>query len=282
MRLEVSQPVLDSMDIAKIRSIEPTPAASSDAYELSICYPGAWGKEGIESAPGVAVRGKAVDAVKSGYNILIVSDRKLDADRWRSRRCWPPRPIHQHLVARACAPHRPGGRNRLGRAKTHHFALLAGYGAEAIHPYLAMDTLAEMAEGPAGRPVGREGDLQLHQGGRQGPLKVMSKMGISTYMSYCGAQIFEAVGLSGELVDKYFKGTASKVEGIGLFEVAEEALRLHARLRRRPAAANSSTRAANTPSASAAKSHMWTPDAIAKLQHATRSNSYQTYKEYAH
>ena len=111
--------------------------------------------------------------------------------------------------------------------ETHHFALLAGYGAEAIHPYLAMDTVSEMAKGLPGDLSPEKAIANFQKAVGKGLMKVMSKMGISTYMSYCGAQIFEAIGLNKSLIQKYFKGTSSNVEGIGVFEVAEEALRLH-------------------------------------------------------
>ncbi|HZW14458.1 MAG TPA: glutamate synthase-related protein, partial [Noviherbaspirillum sp.] len=116
----------------------------------------------------------------------------------------------------------------------------------------------------------------------KGILKVMSKMGISTYMSYCGAQIFEAIGLNKALVDKYFKGTASNVEGIGVFEIAEEALRLHKlAFSNDPVLANALDAGGEYAFRVRGEDHMWTPDAIAKLQHSTRSNNFNTYKEYA-
>jgi glutamate synthase (NADPH/NADH) large chain len=138
--------------------------------------------------------------------------------------------VHQHLVAKGLRT-RTGLVVETGSAReTHHFAVLAGYGAEAVHPYLALETLAQIAGGDAEKR--REGIKHFIKGVGKGLLKVMSKMGISTYMSYTGAQIFEAIGLQKGLVDKYFTGTSTKVEGIGVFEVMEEAIRLH----RRPSA----------------------------------------------
>ena len=116
----------------------------------------------------------------------------------------------------------------------------------------------------------------------KGLYKVMSKMGISTYQSYCGAQIFEAVGLQRDFVDKYFTGTASNIEGIGLFEVAEEAARLHrAAFGDDPLLRGALDAGGEYQYRIRGEDHMWTPDSIAKLQHATRANSYATYKEYA-
>ncbi|TWC68125.1 glutamate synthase-related protein [Herbaspirillum sp. SJZ099] len=281
MRLEVSQPVLDYDDIAKLRNISAHSGGKFKSYELNICYPVAWGKEGIE-ARLASLCAKAVDAVKSGHNILIISDRKVDADQLPIPALLATSAIHQHLVSKGLRTS-TGLVVETGSAReTHHFALLAGYGAEAIHPYLAMDTLSEMARGLPGDLSPEKAIYNFQKAVGKGLLKVMSKMGISTYMSYCGAQIFEAIGLSKSLVDKYFKGTSSNVEGIGVFEVAEEALRLHtAAFSNDPVLANALDAGGEYAFRIRGEEHMWTPDAIAKLQHSTRSNSYNTYKEYA-
>ncbi|ONN66614.1 glutamate synthase-related protein [Herbaspirillum sp. VT-16-41] len=281
MRLEVSQPVLDYDDIAKLRNISAHSGGKFKSYELNICYPVAWGKEGIE-ARLASLCAKAVDAVKSGHNILIISDRKVDADQLPIPALLATSAIHQHLVSKGLRTS-TGLVVETGSAReTHHFALLAGYGAEAIHPYLAMDTLSDMAKGLSGDLSPEKAIYNFQKAVGKGLLKVMSKMGISTYMSYCGAQIFEAIGLSKALVDKYFKGTASNVEGIGVFEVAEEALRLHtAAFSSDPVLANALDAGGEYAFRIRGEEHMWTPDAIAKLQHSTRSNSYNTYKEYA-
>lgn len=280
MRLEVSQPVLDFKDMAKIRNIEHYTGGKFMAYELNICYPVAWGKEGIE-ARLASLCAEAVDAVKSGYNILIVSDRAVDEKQAAIPALLATSAIHHHLVEKGLRTS-TGLVVETGSAReVHHFALLAGYGAEAVHPYLAMETLAEMAPSL--------GDLSPEKAVKnfvkaigKGLQKVMSKMGISTYMSYTGAQIFEAIGLSRELVDKYFHGTASNVGGIGIFEVAEEALRLHRdAFGDAPVLANMLEAGGEYAFRIRGEEHMWTPDSIAKLQHATRANSYQTYKEYA-
>ncbi|MCA1324067.1 glutamate synthase-related protein [Herbaspirillum sp. alder98] len=281
MRLEVTQPVLDYADIAKLRNISAHSGGKFKSYELNICYPVAWGKEGIE-ARLASLCAKAVDAVKSGHNILIISDRKVDADQLPIPALLATSAIHQHLVSKGLRTS-TGLVVETGSAReTHHFALLAGYGAEAIHPYLAMDTLCEMARGLPGDLSPEKAVYNFQKAVGKGLLKVMSKMGISTYMSYCGAQIFEVIGLSRALVDKYFKGTASNVEGIGVFEVADEALRLHtAAFGSDPVLANALDAGGEYAFRIRGEEHMWTPDAIAKLQHSTRSNSFNTYKEYA-
>ncbi|HJV82503.1 glutamate synthase-related protein [Noviherbaspirillum sp.] len=281
MRLEVSQPVLDYADIAKLRNIGKHTGGKFKSYELNICYPVAWGKEGIE-ARLASLCAKAVDAVKSGHNILIVSDRKVDAEQVAIPALLATSAIHLHLVSKGLRTS-TGLVVETGSAReTHHFALLAGYGAEAVHPYLVMDTLSELAQNQQGGLTPEKAIYNFQKAIGKGLMKVMSKMGISTYMSYCGAQIFEAIGLNKAMVDKYFKGTASNVEGIGVFEVAEEALRLHkVAFSSDPVLANALDAGGEYAFRTRGEEHMWTPDAIAKLQHSTRSNNFNTYKEYA-
>ncbi|MCM5570867.1 glutamate synthase-related protein [Burkholderiaceae bacterium FT117] len=281
MRLEVSQPVLDAEDIERIRNIERFTGNKFKSWELDICYPVAWGSEGIE-ARLASLAAEAEDAVRSGYNILIVSDRKLAADRVAIPALLATSAIHQHLVNRGLRTS-TGLVVETGSAReVHHFALLAGYGAEAIHPYLAMQTIADLHKDAPGGVGPDKAVANFVKAIGKGLMKVMSKMGISTYMSYCGAQIFEAIGLSKALVDKYFTGTPSNVEGIGVFEVAEEAIRLHrAAFGNDPVLAGMLDAGGEYAYRIRGEDHMWTPDSIARLQHSTRSNNYSTYKEYA-
>jgi glutamate synthase (NADPH/NADH) large chain len=281
MRLEVSQPVLGFDDMERLRNIGAHTGGKFKAYELDICYPLSWGKEGVEASLA-SLCAEAVDAVKSGHNILILSDRAINADNVAIPALLATSSVHQHLVSKGLRAS-TGLVVETGSAReTHHFALLAGYGAEAVHPYLALETLVELAQGMGGELSADTAMYNYTKAIGKGLMKVMSKMGISTYMSYCGAQIFEAVGLNKSLVDKYFKGTATNVEGIGLFEVAEEAMRLHQLafgndpllLDRLDVGGEYAFRVRG-------EEHMWTPDAIAKLQHSTRSNNYSSYKEYA-
>ncbi len=276
MRLEVSQPVLDFHDIAKIRSIENFSSNKFRSFELDICYPLAWGNEGVE-ARLASLCAQAVDAVGAGYNILIITDRALDAEHVAIPALLATSAVHQHLIAvglRTCT----GIVVETGSVReVHHFALLAGYGAEAVHPYLALETLADLHPSDPDKAI-----ANYIKAIGKGLHKVMSKMGISTYMSYCGAQIFEAVGLSKEFVERYFRGTASNIGGIGLFEVMEEAVRTHRMaFSDDPVLATALDAGGEYQWRVRGEQHMWTPDAIAKLQHSTRSNSYQTYKEYA-
>ncbi|EFF77726.1 glutamate synthase-related protein [Achromobacter piechaudii] len=274
LRLEVSQPVLDFAAMAQIRDIEQVTGKKFRSFELDITYPAAWGPEGIE-ARVAALCARAVDAVQSGYNILIVSDRLVDSERVAIPALLATSAVHQHLI-RAGLRTNTGLVVETGSAReVHHFALLGGYGAEAIHPYLALESLGKMNDPEKAvknfiKAIGK------------GLNKVMSKMGISTYMSYTGAQIFEAVGLQSSLVNKYFTGTSSNIEGIGIFQVAEEALRQHrAAFSTDPVLANDLEAGGEYAYRVRGEEHMWTPDSIAKLQHASRANNYRTYKEYA-
>ncbi|MGB6242951.1 MAG: glutamate synthase-related protein [Castellaniella sp.] len=274
LRLEISQPVLDQAAMAQLRHISSQTNDKFRCCELDITYPVAWGREGIEACLA-SLCATAADAVRSGNNILLLSDRKVDAEHVAIPALLATSAIHLHLI-RAGLRTKTGLIVETGSAlETHHFALLAGYGAEAVHPWLALESLAGMAD-PA-----KATDNYIHAIGK-GLKKVMSKMGISTYMSYTGAQIFEAVGLHSSLVKKYFTGTPSNIEGIDIFQVAEEALRTHqAAFGNNPILADRLDEGGDYAFRIRGEAHLWTPDSIAKLQHATRANNYSTFKEYA-
>ena len=279
IRLEVAQPILNAAKIEKIRNIQQYTNGKFRSHELNICYPAAWGKEGIE-ARLASLAAEAEDAVRGGANILLISDRTLDRDHIAIPALLATSTVHLHLVKKGLRTN-TGLVVETGSAReTHHFALLGGYGAEAVHPWLAMETLREMAGGDAAKEEKYVANFVKAVG--KGLCKVMSKMGISTYMSYTGAQIFEAVGLKKAFVDKYFSGTPSKVEGIGLFDVAEEAIRMHeGAFSADPVLENMLETGGEYAFRIRGEDHLWTPDAIAKLQHSTRSGKYESYKEYA-
>jgi glutamate synthase (NADPH/NADH) large chain len=278
LRLEVSQPVLDFFEMEKIRHIERYTAGKFKSWELDISYPVAWGKEAVE-ARLASLAAQAEDAVRSGYSIIIISDRNLDKEHVAIPALLALSAIHQHLVGKGLRTS-TGLVVETGSAReVHHFALLGGYGAEAVHPYLALETILALHP----RDKASKAIKNYTKAIGKGLKKVMSKMGVSTYMSYTGSQLFEAVGLAKSLVDKYFTGTASNIEGIGLFEVAEEALRIHddAFDPVDPVLKNMLDAGGEYAWRVRGEDHTWTPDAIAKLQHAARSESYATYKEYA-
>ena len=281
MRLEVSQPVLNFTDMAKLREIEKYTNGKFRSCTLDITYPLSWGDEGVE-AKLASLCAQAVDAIKGGHNILIISDRFVTATQVAIPALLALSAIHQHLV-------REGLRTTAGLVvetgsarEVHHFAVLAGYGAEAVHPYLAMETLQAIHKDLPGDLSADKAIYNYVKAIGKGLSKIMSKMGVSTYMSYCGAQLFEAIGLNTETINKYFTGTASRVEGIGVFEIAEEGIRMHQdAFGDKPVLANRLEAGGEYAWRVRGEEHMWTPDAIAKLQHSTRSNNWSTYKEYA-
>jgi glutamate synthase (NADPH/NADH) large chain len=284
LRLEISQPVLDFFEMEKIRHIDRYTDGKFKSFELDTTYPLAWGKEAIE-ARLASLCAQAEDAGRAGYSVLIISDRRLDRDRVAIPALLALSAIHQHLVNKGLRTS-TGLVVETGSAReVHHFALLGGYGAEAVHPYLALETLLDLAgRGHFGPEVdGKKAIKSFVKAIGKGLKKVMSKMGISTYMSYTGAQIFEALGLARSLVDKYFTGTTSSIEGIGVFEVAEEAIRIHKAAfdDDDPLLKSALDAGGEYAWRVRGEEHMWTPDAIARLQQSTRSNNYATYKEYA-
>ena len=281
MRLEVSQPVLNFADMAKLRGIEQHTQGKFKSVTIDITYPLAWGKEGVE-AKLASLCAQAVDAIKGGANILIISDRAVSSTQVAIPALLALSSIHQHLV-------RGGLRTTAGLVvetgtarEVHHFAVLAGYGAEAVHPYLAMETLADMHKDLSGDLSADKAIYNYVKAIGKGLSKIMSKMGVSTYMSYCGAQLFEAIGINTSTIEQYFTGTASRVGGIGVFEIADEAIRMHkAAFSNDPVLATMLDTGGEYAWRARGEEHMWTPDTIAKLQHSTRANNWNTYKEYA-
>ncbi len=281
MRLEVSQPILTFEDMEKLRRASTFTQGHFKSEVLTMCYPADWGVDGME--PALAqLCADAEDAVRKGTNIIVLTDREVSAALIPIPALLATAAVHHHLV-------RAGLRTRCGLVvetgsarEVHHFACLAGFGAEAIHPNLAFATLLDIRDGLPQKVDEKELVKRYIKAVGKGLLKVMSKMGISTYQSYCGAQIFEAVGLSTPFVDKYFSGTPSAVEGVGLAQIAEETVRLH-RLAYSdaPLYRNQLDAGGEYAYRTRGEAHMWTPDSIAKLQHATRANNFSTFKEYS-
>ena len=279
IRLEASQPVLTLDELEQLKAIDTLTQGRYRALTLDITYPVTQGKQGMAAAID-ALNKAAADAVRDGFNVLILSDRNVSADRIAIPALLACSATHQSLV-------RAGLRTSTGLVvdtgsarEVHHFALLAGYGAEAISPWLAFQTIEEMSL-EAKLDV-KESNKKFVKAIGKGLHKVMSKMGISTYQSYCGAQIFEAIGLNSNFIEKYFTGTTSSIEGIGLSEVAEESLRLHtSAFGNDPVLANALDAGGEYAFRVRGEDHLWTPDSIAKLQNATRTGQYETYKEYA-
>ncbi len=279
-RLEVRQPILTNGDLEKIRSI----GSFEDAFDtktLDITYLANTGAEGM--GPALArLCSRADQAVQGGYNIIVLSDRLVGPDRIPIPALLATAAVHHHLI-------RTGLRTSVGLVvetgearEVHHFALLAGYGAEAINPYLAFETLATMAKTFPDEVDGAEAVKRYIKSIGKGLLKVMSKMGISTYQSYCGAQIFDAVGLAEDFVRQYFTGTATRIGGVGLPEIAEESLRRHAdAFGDSPVYRNSLAVGGDYAYRIRGEIHSWSPQSVSLLQHAVRGNAQETYREYA-
>ena len=280
-RLEVRQPILTNENLEKIRSISEMPGDHFKSLTLDITYAAEHGAEGMGWAVD-ALCERAEAEVRKGCNILILSDRKAGADRVPIPALLACAAVHHHLI-------RQGLRTAVGLVlesgeprEVHHFACLAGYGAEAINPYLAFETLIAIKDDLTQKVDEQEVVKRYIKAVNKGLLKVMSKMGISTYQSYCGAQIFDAVGLRQEFIDQYFTGTHTRIEGVGLAEIAEETVRRH-----RDAFSDAPIYKAMLGVGGdyavrvRGEDHVWTAETVGQLQHAVRGNSQDHYRAYA-
>ena len=282
-RLEVSQPVLTDTDLDKIRHVGDLAGGAFLTETLDTTWDAVEGADGM----GPAVErlcGEAKRAVQQGFNILILSDRAVGPDRIALPALLACSAVHHRLILE-------GSRTGVGLVletgearEVHHFCVLAGYGAEAVNPYLAFETLDALQEDGAfpadyTREKVRKNYIKAVS---KGLLKVMSKMGISTYQSYCGAQIFDAVGLASDFVDRYFTGTATTVEGASLAEVAAETVARHrAAWGDAPIYRNMLDVGGEYTFRLRGERHQWEPDSVARLQHAARAGNAASYEEYA-
>ena len=280
-RLEVSQPILTDEDLAKIRSVEAGLDGAFRTATIDMTWDAEAGAEGLELAIK-EMCWTATEAVLADKNILILSDREQGPNRIPMPALLATAAVHHHLVRQGLRM-QTGLVVETGEAReVHHFCALAGYGAEAINPYLAFETIEAMR-------VRKELPLDACQAQKnyvyaigKGIRKVMSKMGISTYQSYCGAQIFDVVGLSSAFIDKYFTGTATTIEGAGLIEIAEETVARHA-------AAYGDNPVYKTMLDVGGiygvrvrgEEHAWTSENIGNLQHAVRGNVPEKYAAFA-
>ena len=280
-RLEVDQPILTNEDLAKIRSVEEALDGAFRCATIDMTWDASTGAEGLEMALK-EMCWAATEAVLQDHNILVLSDRGQSETRVPMPALLATAAVHHHLVRQGLRM-QTGLVVETGEAReVHHFCVLAGYGAEAINPYLAFETLEALR-------VKRHADLPAYKVQQnfikaigKGIRKVMSKMGISTYQSYCGAQIFDAVGLSTEFTQKYFTGTATTIEGIGLAEVAEEALRRHGQAYGdNPLYDGMLDVGGIYQYRLRGEEHAWTPQNVAQLQHAVRGNDPKNYDEFA-
>ncbi|MCA0399271.1 MAG: glutamate synthase large subunit [Proteobacteria bacterium] len=281
-RLEVRQPILTNEDLEKIRCIGHF-EDRFDTKTLDITYPVQQGAKGMEAAVKLLCD-RAEAAVHGGYNIIILSDRMVGPDRIPVPALLATAAVHHHLI-------RKGLRTSVGLVvetgearEVHHFACLAGYGAEAINPYLAFETLVAMKADMEFPEEVDEAEIvkRFIKAIDKGLLKVMSKMGISTYQSYCGAQIFDAIGLKAEFIEKYFFGTSTSIEGAGLAEIAEESVHRHTEaFGKSPVLRNFLEVGGEYNLRQRGEDHVWTSDAVADLQHAVRLNAKERFAAYS-
>src|SRR5216684_4349050 len=280
-RLEVRQPILTNADLEKIRAISEVGDGHFKSRILDTTWPAEHGAEGLKEAiDTLCVRAEA--AVREGINIIILSDRRAGADNVPMPSLLACAAVHHHLI-------RQGLRTSVGLVvesgeprEVHHFCCLAGYGAEAINPYLAFETLRAMKNDLPQKLDEKEIVKRYIKSIDKGILKVMSKMGISTYQSYCGAQIFDAVGLRSDFVEQFFFGTHSRIEGVGLDEIAEETARRHRdAFGDSPVLRHALEVGGEYLFRLRGEAHAWTPETVATLQHAVRGNSQDEYRAYA-
>ena len=280
-RLEVSQPILTNEGLAKIRSVEVALDGAFRTATIDITWDASTGADGLAMALK-EMCWAATEAVLGDANILILSDRGQGPDRIPMPALLATAAVHHQLVRQGLRM-QTGLVIETGEAReVHHFCALAGYGAEGINPYVAFETLEDLRAKrfPDRDPADVRQNYVKAVG--KGILKVMSKMGISTYQSYCGAQIFDAVGLNSEFIDTYFTGTATTIEGIGLAEVAEEAVQRHAQAYGdNPLYKGMLDVGGIYQYRLRGEAHAWTPQSVAQLQHAVRGNDAKNYEEFA-
>ena len=280
-RLEVSLPVISNLDLERIRQIENHVDDAFRTFTLPITYPATEGAAGMHAALERLFK-SAEEAVEGGYNILILSDRAVDTDNIPIPALLATGGVPHHLISDGLRTE-DGLVIETGEAKqVHDFCLLAGYGAEAINPYLAFDTVSALVPRLAEKLTVEKAHFRYSKAVAKGILKVMSKMGISTYQSYCGAQIFDAIGLGEAFLERYFTGTKCAVGGVGLAEIADETVRRHAIaygdvLEYR----NALDVGGDLAYRQRGEEHAWTPETLALLQHASRSGDEKTFRAFS-
>lgn len=280
-RLEAAHPILTNENLERIRGIGEVADNQFRTVTLDITYGADHGASGMAEALGELCR-RAEEAVRAGENIIILSDRATGPDRVPIPSLLATSAVHHHLI-------RCGLRTSVGLVvetgeahEVHQFCTLAGYGAEAINPYLAFETIEAMLPELGEEITAEEAVKRYTKAIDKGILKVMSKMGISTYQSYCGAQIFDAVGLRSDFVAKYFTGTNSQVEGVGLGEIARETVERHElAFSAAPVLREALEVGGEYAYRVRGETHMWRPSVVADLQHAVRGSLPEKYRSYA-
>jgi glutamate synthase (ferredoxin) len=277
--IELKSPILTNEELAKLRHIDQPGFKSLD---LPILFNAAEGAKGLEAALQNVFK-QATQAIKDGVNILILTDRGVDADNAPIPSLLAVSGLHHHLI-------REGTRTRVGLVlesgeprEVHHFSLLIGYGAGAINPYLAFETLDDMIRQGLLKDIKhKEAIKNFAKAAVKGVVKVISKMGISTIQSYRGAQIFECIGLKQTVIDKYFTWTPSRVEGVGMDVIAQEVLIRHQHaFPKREVNGHTLDVGGQYQWRAEGEYHLFNPLTVHKLQAAVRNGSYKTFQEYS-
>jgi glutamate synthase (ferredoxin) len=278
-QIALPDPVLSNEDLAKLKHVA---VHGFQAVTLPMLYAPGEGAAGLERAVE-ELQNRASEAIARGASIIILSDRGVGRARAAIPSLLATAAVHHHLVRR-------GERTRCGLVvetgdarEVHHVCLLIGYGAGAVNPWVAFETLDDMIREELLTGLDHAKAVKNYiKALNKGILKVMAKMGISTLQSYCGAQIFEAIGLNRTVVDRYFTGTASRVAGIDIEVIHEEVRRRHAQaFPERPVGPAELDWGGEYQWRRDGEHHMVNPDMIARLQHATRSGNYVAFKEYS-
>ena len=279
--LRIDHPILRNKDLARIKE---TQIQSIKSRTISTLFPVNGGANALQQALD-RIRAEASRAIKDGYTILILSDRGIDSENAYIPALLATGAVHHHLIREKTGTQADiiveSGEPR----EVHHFALLFGYGCSAINPYLALESLAEIKSSPnsnGAMPKQETAENNYCKAVEEGVLKTMSKMGISTLQGYLGAQIFEALGLSQELIDEYFTWTNSRIGGIGIQEIAEDILSNHARAYPQHEIPSNLRLelGGNYAWRTTGEKHMWNPDTISLLQSASTLNNINTYREF--
>jgi glutamate synthase domain-containing protein 2/glutamate synthase domain-containing protein 1/glutamate synthase domain-containing protein 3 len=278
-QIELKTPILTNEELAKLRHIAQP---GFQSVTLPMIFPAAGGEQALADALEAIYR-QADAAIADGTNLLILSDRGVDAQQAPIPALLACAGLHHHLI-------REGTRTRVGLIletgeprEVHHFALLIGYGAGAINPYLAFETLDDMIRQNLLTEIEHQAACKnFVKSASKGVIKVISKMGISTIQSYCGAQIFEAIGLASSVVDKYFTWTPSRIEGAGLDVIAREAIMRHERaFPARAVEAHTLDTGGQYQWRTDGEVHLFSPKTVHKLQQACRNSDYAAFKEYS-
>ena len=280
-QIKLSSPILTNRELEKLKHLGDAGFSGFRSITLPMLFAAGNLRRGLEDAM-VELCQQASKAISEGYGIIVLSDRGVTREQAPIPALLAVSAIHHHLI-------REGTRTQVGFViesgeprEVHHFALLLGYGAAAINPYLAFESLEDLVRQNKLDGVDSDSAVSNYiKATNKGVVKVISKMGISTIQSYCGAQVFEALGLDQDFVDRYFTWTPSRIGGVGLDVIAEEARMRHRRAFHHRAGQEALDTGGEYRYRHEGEYHLFNPATIHKLQHACRTNRYDLFKEYS-